>query len=35
MINKIKKEDIYFDGIELIAEEFSKECPECYAKFYI
>lgn len=32
--NKIKKQEVYFDGIEFLAESYSKDCPECYSKYY-
>ena len=34
LARKFMEEDNYLDGIELITEEFSKQCPECYAKFF-
>ena len=34
LARKFLEEDNYLDGIELITEEYFKECAECHAKFF-
>ena len=32
---KFLDNEFYLDGIELIIEEYIKQCSECYVKFYV
>ena len=34
LANKIKNSEFYFDDYEIISDIYSRECPECFAKFF-